>query len=167
MVAWRHLVAYPAGECPPGSLAVISATPLDFCSHRLPTSAAQFRLRNIATSRTASQAMQLVQEEIAVASGRFRILVASDDNRRVVDAPEDSTADADNFTRSSGSISPLPPWSGSPSVCDQVCRQDRNGAVASAVPGALSRGPAHFDWLWRERPALALLAWDTCSRSVN
>jgi hypothetical protein len=96
------------------------------------------RVRNIATSRTDGQAMQLVV-----------------------------TADTDNFTWSSGSISPLPPWSGSPSVCDQVCRQDRNGAVASAVPGALSRGPAHFDWLWRERPALALLAWDTCSRSIN
>jgi ATP-dependent DNA ligase len=40
------------------------------------------RVRNIATSRTASQAMQLVQEEIALASGRFRILVASDDDRR-------------------------------------------------------------------------------------
>jgi hypothetical protein len=30
-----------------------------------------------------------------------------------------------------------------------------------------SRGPAHFGWLWRERPALALLAWDTYSRSIN
>ena len=37
-------------------------------------------------------------------------------------------------------------------------RQNRNGAVASAVPSALPRGPAHFDWRWRERPALALLA---------
>jgi len=25
---------------------------------------------------------------------------------------------------------------------------------------------AHFDWHWRERPALALLAWETCSRSA-
>jgi hypothetical protein len=38
--------------------------------------------------------------------------------------------------------------------------QNRNGAVASAVPSALTRGPAHFDWHWRERPALALLAWE-------
>jgi hypothetical protein len=30
-----------------------------------------------------------------------------------------------------------------------------------------SRGSAHFDWHWRERPALALLAWDTRSRSDN
>jgi hypothetical protein len=30
-----------------------------------------------------------------------------------------------------------------------------------------SRGPAHFDWRWRERPVLALLAWDTYSRSVD
>ena len=22
--------------------------------------------------------------------------------------------------------------------------------------------PAHFDWRWRERPALALLAWEAC-----
>jgi hypothetical protein len=60
--------------------------------------------------------MQLVQEEIAVASGRFRILVASDDDRGVVDAPEDlscseqshgATVDTDNFTRSSGSFSPF------------------------------------------------------------
>jgi hypothetical protein len=32
---------------------------------------------------------------------------------------------------------------------DQVhspTRQNRNGAVASAVPSALTRGPAHFDW---------------------
>jgi len=28
-------------------------------------------------------------------------------------------------------------------------------------------GSAHFDGHWRERPALALLAWDTCSRSIN
>ena len=27
--------------------------------------------------------------------------------------------------------------------------------------------PAHFDWHWRERPALALLAWEACSRSVD
>ena len=38
--------------------------------------------------------------------------------------------------------------------------KNRNGAVASAVPSALTRGSAHFDWHWRERPALALLAWE-------
>ena len=27
--------------------------------------------------------------------------------------------------------------------------------------------PAHFDWHWRERPALALLAWEACSRSAD
>jgi len=27
--------------------------------------------------------------------------------------------------------------------------------------------PAHFDWRWRERPALALLAWEACSRSAD
>jgi hypothetical protein len=26
---------------------------------------------------------------------------------------------------------------------------------------------AHFDWHWRERPALALLAWEACSRSAE
>src|SRR5215472_1857970 len=35
-------------------------------------------------------------------------------------------------------------------------RKNKNGAVASAVLGApVDRG--HFDWRWRERPALALL----------
>ena len=51
----------------------------------------------------------------------------------------------------------------------------RNGAVASAAlvqPRALASafgasGPAHFDGHWRERPALAQLAWETCSRSVR
>ena len=28
-------------------------------------------------------------------------------------------------------------------------------------------GPAHFDGHWRERPALALLAWETRSRSIE
>jgi hypothetical protein len=36
---------------------------------------------------------------------------------------------------------------------------NRNGAVASAVLVHLGVEPAHFDWRWRERPALALLAW--------
>jgi hypothetical protein len=26
--------------------------------------------------------------------------------------------------------------------------------------GCTTRGPAHFDWRWRERPAPALLAWE-------
>jgi hypothetical protein len=32
---------------------------------------------------------------------------------------------------------------------NQVCERlatNKNGAVASAVPSALTRGPAHFDW---------------------
>ena len=36
----------------------------------------------------------------------------------------------------------------------------RNGAVTSAVLVHLRVEPAHFDWRWRERPALALLAWE-------
>jgi hypothetical protein len=30
--------------------------------------------------------------------------------------------------------------------------------------GALRVEPAHFDWRWRERPALALLAWEALAR---
>jgi hypothetical protein len=37
-----------------------------------------------------------------------------------------------------------------------------NGAVTSAVLVHLRVEPAHFDWRWRERPALALLAWEAC-----
>jgi hypothetical protein len=37
---------------------------------------------------------------------------------------------------------------------------NRNGAVTSAVLVHLRVEPAHFDWRWRERPALALLAWE-------
>ncbi len=34
--------------------------------------------------------------------------------------------------------------------------------------GAPTREPAHFDWRWRERPALALLAWEALgSRSAG
>jgi len=76
----------------------------------------------------------------------------------------------DNFTWSSGSFSPLPSRPGSSGACDQVhspTRQNRNGAVTGAVPSALTRGPAHFDWHWRERPALALLAGKPASRSKN
>ena len=45
--------------------------------------------------------------------------------------------------------------------------QIRNGAVTDAVLGALTRGSAHFAWRWRERPALALLVWEACSRSIK
>jgi hypothetical protein len=33
--------------------------------------------------------------------------------------------------------------------------------------GAPSREPAHFDWRWRERPALALLAWEALARDPS
>jgi hypothetical protein len=36
----------------------------------------------------------------------------------------------------------------------------RNGAVTSAVLVHLRVELAHFDWRWRERPALARLAWE-------
>src|SRR3984893_14043038 len=39
-----------------------------------------------------------------------------------------------------------------------------NGAVTSAVLVHLRVEPAHFDWRWRERPALALLAWEALTR---
>ena len=41
---------------------------------------------------------------------------------------------------------------------------NRNGAVTSAVLVHLRVEPAHFDWRWRERPALALLAWEAMAR---
>ncbi len=41
---------------------------------------------------------------------------------------------------------------------------NRNGAVTSAVLVHLRVEPAHFDWRWRERPALALLAWVALAR---
>jgi hypothetical protein len=41
---------------------------------------------------------------------------------------------------------------------------NRNGAVTSAVLVHLRVEPAHFDWRWRERPALALLAWEALTR---
>jgi hypothetical protein len=44
---------------------------------------------------------------------------------------------------------------------------NKNGAVASAVPGAPHVEPPHFDWRWRERPARARLAWETSSRSAD
>jgi len=40
----------------------------------------------------------------------------------------------------------------------------KNGAVTSAVLVHLRVEPAHFDWRWRERPALALLAWEALAR---
>jgi hypothetical protein len=47
-------------------------------------------------------------------------------------------------------------------------RQTENGAVTSAVLVHLRVEPAHFDWHWRERPALALLAWEALgSRSAG
>src|SRR3984893_11077127 len=39
-----------------------------------------------------------------------------------------------------------------------------NGAVTSSVLVHLRVEPAHFDWRWRERPALALLAWEALAR---
>src|ERR1700692_4185609 len=39
-----------------------------------------------------------------------------------------------------------------------------NGAVTSAVLVHLRVEPAHFDWRWRERPALALLAREAMAR---
>jgi hypothetical protein len=47
---------------------------------------------------------------------------------------------------------------------DPASRQRENGAVASAVPVHLRVEPAHFDWRWRERPVLALLAWEALAR---
>jgi hypothetical protein len=41
---------------------------------------------------------------------------------------------------------------------------NRNGAVTSAVLVHLRVEPAHFDWRWRERPVLALLAWEAMAR---
>src|SRR5258707_5968165 len=39
-----------------------------------------------------------------------------------------------------------------------------NGAVTSAVLVHLRVESAHFDWRWRERPVLALLAWEAMAR---
>jgi hypothetical protein len=44
---------------------------------------------------------------------------------------------------------------------------NRNGAVTSAVLVHPRVKPAHFDWRWRERPALALLVWEASSRSIR
>src|ERR1700704_4611944 len=41
---------------------------------------------------------------------------------------------------------------------------NRNGAVTSAVLVHLHVEPAHFDSRWRERPVLALLAWEAMAR---
>jgi hypothetical protein len=42
--------------------------------------------------------------------------------------------------------------------------RNRNGAVTSAVLVHLRVEPAHFDWRWRARPALARLAWEALAR---
>src|ERR1700688_3214459 len=42
--------------------------------------------------------------------------------------------------------------------------RNRNSAVPSAVLVHLRVEPAHFDWRWWERPALALLAWEALAR---
>jgi hypothetical protein len=42
-----------------------------------------------------------------------------------------------------------------------------NGAVTSAVLVHLRVEPAHFDWRWRERPALALLVWEALVRGPS
>jgi hypothetical protein len=36
--------------------------------------------------------------------------------------------------------------------------------ITSAALVHLRMEPAHFDWRWRERPALALLAWEALAR---
>jgi hypothetical protein len=42
-----------------------------------------------------------------------------------------------------------------------------NGAVTSAVLVHLRVEPAHFDWRWRGRPALALLVWEALARGPS
>jgi hypothetical protein len=66
---------------------------------------------------------------------------------------------------------PVGRYSGSPSGNNQIggalkvgMVPTRNGAVTSAVLVHLRVEPAHFDWRWRERPALALLAWEAMAR---
>ena len=77
-----------------------------------------------------------------------------------------------------GKLSVRPGWTfasaGGPPICFECqkfeCNKhgpNKNGAVASAVPGAPHVEPPHFDWRWRERPARALLAWETSSRSEH
>jgi hypothetical protein len=46
----------------------------------------------------------------------------------------------------------------------RVSCQTENGAVTSAVLVHLRVESAHFDWRWRERPALARLAWEAVTR---
>jgi hypothetical protein len=53
---------------------------------------------------------------------------------------------------------------GSGSRCCRDRDQTENGAVTSAVLVHLRVESAHFDWRWRERPALALLAWEAMAR---
>jgi hypothetical protein len=59
-------------------------------------------------------------------------------------------------------------------------RASRIGADPTPRPGLLKTAllpapfwctkrveSAHFNWRWRERPALALLAWEACSRPAG
>jgi hypothetical protein len=52
-------------------------------------------------------------------------------------------------------LAPFYSSTGRPSIDPELL-----GAVTSAVLVHLRVEPAHFDWRWRERPALALLAWE-------
>ena len=45
----------------------------------------------------------------------------------------------------------------------EVCAKQKRRCYQRRF-GAPTRGPAHFDWRWRERPALALLARETDAR---
>jgi hypothetical protein len=44
--------------------------------------------------------------------------------------------------------------------CCRIVPNRKRGAVVSAVLVHVRVEPAHFDWRWRERPVLALLAWE-------
>jgi len=74
-----------------------------------------------------------------------------------------------NFTWWSGSFSPLPPeaarWSGAYDQVHSPAGQNRNGAVASAVPSALTRGSAHFDWQLAGATRSGAAGGETCTRS--
>jgi hypothetical protein len=50
---------------------------------------------------------------------------------------------------------------------ETIARQKQKRRRYRRRSSALTRRSAHFDWHWRERPARALLAWETCSRSIN
>jgi hypothetical protein len=61
--------------------------------------------------------------------------------------------------QSNEKLIPAPIAPGNEAGC-QDRAETENGAVTSAVLVHLRVEPAHFDWRWRERPALALLAWE-------